>query len=86
MWSSERETLFLLEKFPGGKGADGVVTEAYQTIDVNVATLGNVVAFSNGNTFVAGPYPFTTRIFARLEGLSEVRTRISLVMNDRKPV
>ena len=71
VWSSEQETLFLLEKFPGGTGADGVFTEAYQTIDVNAATLGNVVAFSNGNTFVVGSHPsihpFTARVHINID-------------------
>jgi hypothetical protein len=44
VWSSEQETLFLLEKWPA--------SEAYQTIDVDAATLGNNVVFANGNAFV----------------------------------
>lgn len=51
-WTSEQETLFLLENFPGD--ADGVLTQAYQNVDVDAATLGNAVVFSNGNTFAAG--------------------------------
>ena len=52
-WTSENETLFLLEKFPGG-GDDGgaPITQAYQRIDVDAGTLRNEVVFSNGNTFV----------------------------------
>lgn len=52
-WSSEQETLFLLEKFPGGKG-DNDLTQAYQSIDVDEETLGNAVVFGNGNRFVVG--------------------------------
>ena len=45
-WTSENETLFLLEKFPGG-GDDGgaPITQAYQRIDVDAGTLRNEVAF-----------------------------------------
>lgn len=50
VWSSEQETLFLLEKF-GGPDADAP-TQAYQAIDVDAATLSNSVCFSNGNVFV----------------------------------
>ena len=49
-WTSENETLFLLEKFPGGGGAP--ITQAYQRIDVDAGTLSNEVVFSNGNAFV----------------------------------
>ena len=59
-WSSEQETLFLFEKFPGGKG-DNDLTQAYQSIDVDEETLGNAVVFGNGNRFVVGrglhPHP-----------------------------
>ena len=44
LWTSERETLFLLEKFKG--------STAYQTINVKEKTLGNAVEFSGGNTFL----------------------------------
>ena len=50
-WTSENETLFLLEKFPGGVGG-GPITQAYQRIDVDAGTLRNEVVFSNGNAFV----------------------------------
>ena len=50
-WTSENETLFLLEKFPGGTGG-APITQAYQRIDVDAGTLSNEVVFSNGNAFV----------------------------------
>ena len=50
-WTSENETLFLLEKFPGGVGR-APITQAYQRIDVDAGTLRNEVVFSNGNAFV----------------------------------
>ena len=50
-WTSENETLFLLEKFPGGLGG-APITQAYQRIDVDAGTLSNEVVFSNGDTFV----------------------------------
>ena len=50
-WTSENETLFLLEKFPGG--VDGApLTQAYQRIDVDEGTLSNEVVFCNGTDFV----------------------------------
>jgi len=48
VWTSERETLFLLEKGFFGTSA----TEAYQTIDVEARALGNIVEFVNGTRFV----------------------------------
>tara|TARA_B100000519_G_scaffold48047_1_gene38649 strand:+ start:828 stop:1484 length:657 start_codon:yes stop_codon:yes gene_type:complete len=44
LWTSEKETLFLLETFKG--------STAYQTINVKEKTLGNTVEFSGGNTFL----------------------------------
>ena len=44
LWTSERETLFLLETFQNSL--------AYQTIDEKAKTLRNAVEFSGGNTFV----------------------------------
>ena len=44
LWTSERETLFLLEKFHDSR--------AYQTIHVEEKTLTNAVEFSGGNTFL----------------------------------
>jgi len=44
LWTSERETLFLLENF--------AASVAYQTIDVEKKTLSNAVEFRNGNAFV----------------------------------
>jgi hypothetical protein len=44
LWTSERETLFLLEKFHNSL--------AYQTIHVEEKTLRNAVEFSGGNTFL----------------------------------
>jgi len=55
-WTSERETLFLLEKFPGGWGGEFgntmKSTKAYQRIDVVEQSLANAVVFCNGNEFV----------------------------------
>ena len=42
LWTSEQETLFLLEKFNN--------SNAYQTIDVRAKTLSNTVEFGGGNT------------------------------------
>ena len=42
LWTSEQETLFLLEKFNN--------SNAYQTIDVRAKTLSNTVEFAGGNT------------------------------------
>jgi len=44
LWTSEQETLFLLEKFNN--------SNAYQTIDVRAKTLSNTVEFAGGNTFL----------------------------------
>ena len=44
LWTSERETLFLLETFQNSL--------AYQTIDEKAKTLRNAVEFSGGNAFV----------------------------------
>ena len=44
LWTSERETLFLLETFQNSL--------AYQTINEKEKTLRNAVEFSGGNTFV----------------------------------
>ena len=44
LWTSEKETLFLLETFKG--------STAYQTINVKEKTLRNAVEFSGGNTFL----------------------------------
>ena len=51
VWTSERETLFLLERWPGPGDTRRTTTQAYQRIDVNARTLQNAVVFCNGNTF-----------------------------------
>lgn len=52
LWTSEKETLFLLKSWPGGSGNGvAVATQAYQRIDVHNKTLMNSVVFSNGNAF-----------------------------------
>ena len=51
VWTSERETLFLLERWPGPGDTRRTTTQAYQRIDVSARTLQNAVVFCNGNTF-----------------------------------
>ena len=51
IWTSERETLFLLSKWPGPGMTKATTTQAYQRIDVNAGTLNNAVVFVSGNVF-----------------------------------
>lgn len=55
-WTSERGTLFLLEKFPGGWGGEYGnemrSTKAYTRVDVAVQSLSHAVVFANGNEFI----------------------------------
>jgi hypothetical protein len=51
IWTSERETLFLLKKWPGPGKTKATTTQAYQRIDVNAGTLNNAVVFVSGNVF-----------------------------------
>ena len=51
IWTSERETLFLLSKWPGPGKTKATTTQAYQRIDVNAGTLNNAVVFVSGNVF-----------------------------------
>ncbi len=51
-WTSERETLWLLERWPGPGDTRATTTQAYQRIDVRAGTLSNAVVFgASGNVF-----------------------------------